>query len=447
MPIFSIQSKPGLPVQFIALLSGLLIVLAAVWLDRNNTSMVIIFWFTAVVLWLAVVWYSEKASFLFFFLIAFFVRVSAWLAFPGLSDDIYRFIWDGALWLEGIHPFSYTPDAYMHITDTTSFLLEASYPHLNSPGYHTVYPAVCQAFFALGAWLFPEDLYLAHLIIKLPLLIGEGLNMWIILQLVKRGLAGRKWFVAYAMQPFIILEGVGNAHFEVLMLTPLLLLLLYYHQISPRVKGSLLALGASVKLLPALFLPLLFRVTKSPGRWWLVFVFGILFTSLHFYLFSPYELLGFVSSLDLYFRHFEFNASLYYVLRETTSVIIGYNAIAYTGPLLAAAGLLMILYLSYKLPVKDAKELSAAMVLLLTVYFLCSTTVHPWYLVTLAGLSVLKGWYFPWIWLCMAWLTYSGYSSDGYQENWWVIILQYGAVYIALYFDLRMNNKLIETKV
>jgi alpha-1,6-mannosyltransferase len=441
MPIFSIQSKRGLSIQILTILSALLIVFAAALLDRNDTNMVLLFWFTSVVLWVTLVCYSAKALFLFFFLIAFFLRVIVWLIFPGLSDDIYRFIWDGALWMEGGHPFSLTPDAYMHITDTTSYLLEATYPQLNSPAYHTVYPAVGQAFFALGAGLFPEDLYLAHLVIKLPLLIGEGLNLWIIMQLVKHGFTGKKWFVAYAMQPFIVLEGVGNAHFEILMLTPLLLLLLYYQRASPRTKGSLLALGASVKLLPTLLLPLLFWKTKASGKWWLVLVFGLLFTTLHFYLFSPYELLGFASSIDLYFRHFEFNASLYFVVREISTFFLGYNAIAYTGPLLALTGLVVILFISYKIPVNDAKDLAGVMVLILTVYFLCSTTVHPWYIITLAGLSVLKGWYFPWIWLCTAWLTYIGYSSEGYEENWLVIIIQYGAVFIALYFDLKRNNQ------
>lgn len=29
---------------------------------------------------------------------------------PSLSDDIYRFIWDGRAMLNGIHPFSMTPE-------------------------------------------------------------------------------------------------------------------------------------------------------------------------------------------------------------------------------------------------------------------------------------------------------------------------------------------------
>lgn len=441
MQIFSIQNKSGLPVQVICILLAVLVILAAYLLDRNQTLIVFSFWTAAVIMWLTVLQFSEKVPVVFLFFIAVFCRIAVWFAFPNLSEDIYRFIWDGALWMQGVYPFSMTPEAFMHLEKEPSFLLKEVYPHLNSPAYHSVYPAFCQAFFAAGAYLFPKDVFLAHLVIKLPLLLAEVFNLWLLLKLLQSARIAKKCFAAYALQPFIILEGVGNAHFEVLMLTPLFLLIYFYNKRSAVFSGSLLALAASVKLVPGLFMPLLF-FKQEKKRWLLVLAFAVVMVGLHFFLLQPYELWGFASSIDLYFRHFEFNASIYYLVRLVLQFFTGYNAIAYIGPLLAISSLIVIVYLSHRWKVSDQKSLAAAMLVVLLVYYLGATTVHPWYIITLAGLAVFGGWYFPWVWLCMAWLSYLGYHPQGYQEIWGIIILQYTAVFIALYFDIRFRELL-----
>jgi hypothetical protein len=40
---------------------------------------------------------------------ALLFRLLLLFAVPALSDDFYRFLWDGRLSLEGINPFLYTP--------------------------------------------------------------------------------------------------------------------------------------------------------------------------------------------------------------------------------------------------------------------------------------------------------------------------------------------------
>ncbi|MDQ4141505.1 MAG: hypothetical protein M3142_13430, partial [Bacteroidota bacterium] len=89
------------------------------------------------------------AAILFRFLLLF--------SWPALSDDYYRFIWDGRLLAAGKNPFLHLPTFYLSnpdkITGINSKLLE----QLNSPEYYTVYPPICQFIFAFCACLFPDN--------------------------------------------------------------------------------------------------------------------------------------------------------------------------------------------------------------------------------------------------------------------------------------------------
>ena len=42
--------------------------------------------------------------------VALLFRLVASLGEPALSDDIYRYVWDGRVQIQGIHPYRYAPD-------------------------------------------------------------------------------------------------------------------------------------------------------------------------------------------------------------------------------------------------------------------------------------------------------------------------------------------------
>ncbi len=424
-----------------ALLMIPLIVWGSMYITRHNTMEIIGFWAVAVFLW---VWLIRSCparlkpgGVFLFFGIALCLRLIAFVAFPALSDDIYRFIWDGQLILQGTHPFSLTPQAYMHITPNPGQTLETLYPLLNSPEYFTVYPAACQAVFYLAARLFPDDIYTAHLIIKLPLLLAEILNLGIIYLLVSQLKTGMNRLVAYAFQPFIILEGVGNAHFEVLLLTPLLLLLLIGFRRRAWLAALLFSTGIAIKILPAMLLPAWFFNLPLKGKIVLGLTVFAATAIIHLPLFTPYTLYGMYTGLSLYYSHFEFNASVYYLLRNAVWVFTGYNPIAWLGPVLAITATVLILALSFKARIRTSADMAVVWIMALTVYWLLATTVHPWYLLTIAGLSVITSMRFPFVWLCLAWLSYVGYTAEGFEENLLILVLQYAGLFVCLLLDLK----------
>ena len=68
---------------------------------------------------------------------------------PTLSDDGYRYIWDGAVQVQnGWNPYAETPREHVARGFEPPVPLEA----LNSPDYPSVYPPVSQLVFAFSAW-------------------------------------------------------------------------------------------------------------------------------------------------------------------------------------------------------------------------------------------------------------------------------------------------------
>lgn len=81
----------------------------------------------------------ESLSIRFTILLAIFGRLLLVGSVPLLSNDIYRFLWDGLRWLDGANAYVGTPTQVI-----TIFARDPSYanlyPLLNSPDYYSVYP-------------------------------------------------------------------------------------------------------------------------------------------------------------------------------------------------------------------------------------------------------------------------------------------------------------------
>jgi len=69
---------------------------------------------------------------------------------PILSDDVYRYLWDGKVFANGINPYAFAPSAQdlANLKDTTIF------PLINFPDIPTVYPPVAQFIFFLSNLIF-----------------------------------------------------------------------------------------------------------------------------------------------------------------------------------------------------------------------------------------------------------------------------------------------------
>ena len=376
-----------------------------------------------------------------------------WLpALPALSDDRFRFRWDGLLVAQGVNPYQFRPDeliadgARRALPDAARRAaalprLQALYRVLNSPHYYSVYPPLCQFIFGGAARLFPDSPAGFAVVLRLAVLLAEGGTAWLLLALLPALGAPPARALRYLLHPLVIVELTGNLHLEGLMLFFMLLALALLIRRRRAASALALALGVATKLLPLLALPLLVR--RLGGRRFLAY--AGLTAGAAAALFAPFvtaELLShFGRSLNLYFRSFEFNASFYYLLRPVGFWLTTYNKIAVIGPGLAllAGGFALGLAGWERRP--RLASLPSSLLLLLTAYYLLATTVHPWYLTPLIGLSALSRFRFPLVWGGLVVLSYAAYRTSAYTENLGLVALEYALTLAMLGSEVAAARK------
>lgn len=364
------------------------------------------------------------------------LRVVLLFALPNLSDDVYRFIWDGRLINQGINPFEYLPSYYIndYQGETISGIDKALFEQLNSPEYFTIYPPIAQGVFALATCLFPTSIFGSSFVIKLFLLACEVGSIFLLIKLFSQNLHTTLWYV---LNPLIIVEICGNLHFEGAMVFFLLLAFYLLQKKSYSLSAIAIAFSVASKLLPLMFLPLLIRPMTWKKSVQYFIVVGITTLLLFLPLLSGVFLSNFGESLDLYFRRFEFNGSLYYVLRWLGFQIKGYNLIGVIGPLLAGITFVGILLMAFQKSNNSLKKLPKNCLWAICLYLLCTTTVHPWYTALPIVLCLFTPFRFPILWSGLIFLTYINYSYGEYYANLWVVALEYSLVGLFFLWELK----------
>ena len=157
-------------------------------------------------------------------------------------------------------------------------------------------------------------------------------------------------------------------------------------------------------------------------------------------LFLPFYSSEFINhyseTVALWFGQFEFNASLYYVARAIGYAATGYNQIATIGKFIPIIVIIVLLGITFLRKNETMPKIISALLLSATFYYFTSTTIHPWYLATLVGLSVFTNYKFPLVWSFMIVLSYYAYSNTDYSENLWIVGLEYMVVYSIFIWEV-----------
>ena len=376
--------------------------------------------------------YPFLGSLRFIFLISILFRAIFLFAYPTLSDDFYRFIWDGILWNNGTHPFSHVPSFYMQTQNTIPSLSPDIYQKLNSPDYFTVYPPLHQLIFWLSTIHFSGNILYPVIIMRSILLAVDICFLFLLSHILIFYKKNPKNILLYGFNPLVIVESIGNLHFESMVV--LFVILSFFYLDMQKIKRSSLFWIASIatKLVPFLFAPLIFSKLSLKKSMLFFFFSGIFLCAFFIPLFYSGGVYGQWESISLYIKKFEFNASIYYIIRSIGYSLYGYNIIQTVGIRLLFTSFVCILALCYFFHKKKYNYYDGA-VCILFLYYLFSTTVHPWYIILLVGLGCLGNFIFPFIWSYTILWTYIGYTPNGYFPPYLWIFFEY-LIIIAVCF-------------
>jgi hypothetical protein len=193
----------------------------------------------------------SRSTLLIVIVFAVLFRLSIVFAPPYLSDDIYRYVWDGRVQAAGINPYRYVPSApeLAHLRD------DSIYPKINRRDYaHTIYPPLAEVLFFLTTRVSEDVRWM-----KLTMVGFEVIAVWAIAQLLASfGLAPQRLLI-YAWHPLVVWEFAGSGHVDAIAIAFIALAFLALQRKQKLGSGLALACATLIKLFPIVLLPVVLK--------------------------------------------------------------------------------------------------------------------------------------------------------------------------------------------
>lgn len=367
--------------------------------------------------------------------------------FPTYTDDFFRYFWDAVLFDRGSNPYVAAPiDAKNWFPDLTKL-----YPYLNSKEYFSVYPPTTQLFFNLSFSVPNSAGSVEYFMIRYQIfytmffvISGYVYALWLRAQKTDLNLT---WFLAFILCPLFIFYNVFELHTDYLAAGFLLMGVLGFYRGFPVVSGLFLSLSVWAKLHPVLILPFLLLQTNQSlfGKFNLKFLSAFLITSIALWIpFSEgFNLLGFLSSVKLYYATFEFHSFFYAALINIADKNEWWTLKANIGYILSGVfGFFFLIFIYFSSKTESLNDRLIFGLYTWIFFLIFSSTIHPWYF-TLPVMLVFLTRTVPLS--LMAWIFFSSltdlYHSAAYSPDqfWGFRTMVYGSMFILLGFDIKQH--------
>ena len=285
--------------------------------------------------------------------VALAARVAVLPATPTLSDDVYRYLWEGRVVAAGENPYQEAP-----LSPRLAGLRDdVVYPRVNHPELSTIYPPLALAGFAMVALVSPTVWAMKLWVLLHDLALCAVLVAW-----GRRRGGGATAAIAYAWSPLVIAEFAGSGHHDPTSLLWLVVALVIAED-RPVLSALALVAGALTRLAPLLALPFLWRAWPRRAR---VTSVALLALGLGFFVF---EARGADSGLVAYWRRWENNPLVFEYLLRWTHDPLRARLLA-----LGIVGLVMVSLFWRRVAPEQATRAT------LRAGLVVSPVVHPWYL-------------------------------------------------------------------
>ena len=391
-----------------------------------HTANTLIWYLLAFVTYLAAILWAErrrKISRMVMWGGAIAFRIVLIFTTPTLSDDIYRYMWDGHVANNGVSPYAYPIDS-----SALDFLDVPQRALANNRWMASPYLPTAQLLFTGLTFLFPWR----AILFQIAMVIFDLFSAVLIVKLLKIASLPDYRVLIYLWNPLVVVEVAHGAHVDAWMI--FLTMLALWLTFSPQ-QGKLstwlapvgLALATLTKILPLLLLPILFW----RWRWAQLVLYGAITVALMipaglragWGLTGPLDGTGLFGAIRIYADQWNFNSGIFHWLEVDLLPGLGVIQATDWAKAIVILALLAVMIGVWFRARQQADSLSTLRLMAgpYMAYILLNTTVNPWYmLILLAFLPFLpprptessRRWLavIPWLYLSgalsLSYLTY-----------------------------------------
>jgi len=402
---------------------------------------------------------TEKYSLGFIWVVAIILRLFLISSNPVLSDDIYRYHWDGHLLNNGINPYVEPVNSTKLDPFSTALRERVNHQEMASP-----YLPVALAEFWLIEFIAPQQAKA----MQFASMIFDLLTGLIIIKILG-GLSIKKAAaIIYLWNPLVIVEFSHSAHVDSLML--FFSMLAWYFIFSSKgnhlTSSFFLGLATLTKGTAVIFAPLWLKRWKAAG----VFIY-VLVVMIPISLFAINAGWGLIGKLDgrgvfgalrIYSRYWQFNQN---PINGIITSIRGFDDESYgliLRGVLATLFMIIIIWSAIKVWKMDSsnqllskrnRSLMRFSLIPIGTFVILSPTVHPWYVTLVVAFlpffypskddtDSIFFWVYPWIWfsltVSLTYLAYLNPSSSNPPE--WVVWVEYIPLFGGLIWAWKKNR-------
>jgi len=336
---------------------------------------------------------------------------------PLLSDDLYRYLWEGRVWLDGFNPYMFAPDdpALAHLRDDL-------WANVNNKPLGSIYPPLSQLLFVVAGAL-GGQVWTA----KLLALVAHVFSVAV----VARVSSEPKASLAIALNPLLLSEAALNGHLDILCGVALLVTAWALSQHRFARAGIAACAAVGLKVVGLIVLPLFARRPR------MLFATGLASALL------LVPLVGFrppvdpVSGTGQFATRWRGNESVFALIDWVSRELFAEGS---AGLVSRSVVVLIVLALCAVAMHRRVPAIRAARTLVWALLLL-SPQVHPWYLAWLLPLEVVAGGVAGLVWSAAVLCAYAPLDQWVSEGVWdmplWLHVFEYSVVAVALILDPR----------
>ncbi|WP_299487558.1 mannosyltransferase [uncultured Allomuricauda sp.] len=383
----------------------------------------------------------QKWNFKFLLISGILFRLVFLLAEPNLSQDFYRFIWDGELIKNGINPYLNVPNDLIAQSNLAILNAKELYDGMGSLSarHFSNYPPLNQIIFTIATFLGGGSVLGSVIVMRLTIILADLGILYFGRKLLQKLNKSNHMSFWYFLNPLVIIELTGNLHFEGVMLFFFVWSIYLIADKKWMAAAPIYAMSIMVKLVPIVFLPLFVKYFGFKKSIFFYIAVGVSCVLLLLPFYSPSFIDNYSETVGLWFSNFEFNAGIYNLVKHIGIEFFDAKAwilVKDYGKWMAIIVIIATVLIAFLRKNQNLGTLITSMLMVLTLYYFLSSTVHPWYVIFLLVLGIFTEYRYAILWSFLVVLSYWAYSNSDYDENFWLLTIEYITVISFLIYEI-----------